>query len=244
MKLARILPMALITAALAGGAFTYEDANHDTTLRAQSAYVDMPNGVLNNFKLRGGVTAASRTRKLTISANSVDGNLETKAKQTIIRHALATGSVHVVKVGQTGSSTITSSKADYTDRDTDALVVLTGGVRIISESGRGKSVVISGPDGRAILDPPGVKRSANGLRTATMEGGVRVEVSQSNGGHLVATGRQLALDNLSKPATVTLTGGVQVKGTSNSGFGTFQGASKAVLKLNDKGEVIGTQVSS
>ncbi len=240
--LLRALPLLVASFAVAAGGFLYHDASGNMSLSAQSGSL-VSGASIYTFHLRGGVTASSRKDGLVITAMEVVGDALPAKQETHIRHAVATGGARVVKTSTSGTSTLSSMKADYTDRGRDALVVMTGGVRITSVlSAKRQSWVITGPSGEATLDPAGSK--GKGLRSAIIDGGARVQLDQATGGSMVATGRRLVLDNSTKPATLTLTGSVRVQGGSGTGFGSLQNAQRAVLRLNEKGEVVSTEVSS
>ncbi len=231
--------------ALAANTFTYRGANDGFELLSTSGRLSQLPGPVYSFVLQGNVSATSAKQGLRITAQRVVGDAVPNGKETKIRTATATGGAHVVKTTNTGGSTLTASKAVYQDRGDNALVTLTGSVTITSiDNRKQRNFNASGPSGSAILDPSDKKDS---LRTATLSGGVRVTMNDSAAkgmGQIVATGDRLVYDNVSKPATVTLSGGVNVKGTGNSPFGTFSGARRAVLKLNAKGEVVSTEVES
>jgi lipopolysaccharide export system protein LptA len=118
---------------------------------------------------------------------------------------------------------------------------LTGAVRIIDKTAKG-STTITGHDGHATLDP-NAKGSGSGLRTASLNGPVRIQAVQSktSGGTITATGSRLELDSASH--TVTLSGNVNVTGNQQSTLGELRGADRAVLVLNDQGQVASVRVS-
>jgi len=239
----RFLPLFAAAMAAAQGGFSYTSSAGDVTLNARSGLVEIPaaGSSVYKFKLRTGVTARSRKDGIVISASEVTGELTSRGKDTVIRHAVATGGVRLVKTGSGSTNTITGARADYTDQGSSALVVMSGGVRITSNSSVKRQMwVITGPSGQAVLDP--AARKGAGLRTVTMSGGARVDLTQPRGGNVTATGRQLTLDQAAR--TVTLSGGVTVKGSGASSFGTLQNAQRAVLRLNEKGEVVASEVSS
>jgi len=252
--LPRLIPMFFATIATASGGFLYQDLAGNLSLSAQGGRLDQAAGSYK-FDLRGGVHAASKKQGLTIQARQVTGEAAqvagSKQSETKIQHAIATGGAHVVKTVTTGGSTLDSNRAEYTDRGADALVVMTGSVRVTNRDNHAhQTLVITGSSGQAILDPNTKGKSDDGLRTAAMEGNVRVQIdgagkSGTKPTHITATGRRLVLDKLSSPATLTLTGGVEVRGSGTSGFsGTLQRAERVVMQLNSKLEVIGTEISS
>jgi hypothetical protein len=241
--LPRLIPMFFATIATASGGFLYQDLAGNLSLSAQGGRLDQAAGSYK-FDLRGGVHAASKKQGLTIQARQVTGEAAqvagSKQSETKIQHAIATG-----------GSTLDSNRAEYTDRGADALVVMTGSVRVTNRDNHAhQTLVITGSSGQAILDPNTKGKSDDGLRTAAMEGNVRVQIdgagkSGTKPTHITATGRRLVLDKLSSPATLTLTGGVEVRGSGTSGFsGTLQRAERVVMQLNSKLEVIGTEISS
>ena len=119
--------------------------------------------------------------------------------------------------------------------------VSSGNVKIIDSTGQ-KITTVTGHNGYAILDP-NAKGTGSGLRTASLSGPVRIDAvqGQTDGGHIVATGNHLDIDNTAH--TVTLTGHVNVVGNQKSTLGELHGADRAVLVMNSQGQVASVRVT-
>jgi hypothetical protein len=221
--------------------FTYRDHTGTLTVHAKSGLVEQVSTDKVHLVLKGNpVVVNSVADGLQIEAPSVvcDTNTRGAAK---IGKAVGTGGVHSIKRGATGTTDITSSSGTYTSGTQSARLDLRGAVRIISKTVKG-STTITGHDGNAIL-ANGAKGPGSGLRTASLLGPVRVESVQQNtkGGTIVATGSRLLLDNAAH--TVTLIGNVNVTGNQQSTLGELRGADRAVLVLNDRGQIASVRVS-
>lgn len=231
----------LFAIAGAQGLFTYRDKSGSFNVRASSGLVEQTAADKMHLVLRGKpVVVNSIEDGLQIEAPSVVCDANTKGKSKIGK-AVGTGGVHAIKRGGGGTTDITASIGTYVSGGQTARLDLKGAVRVISKTAKG-STTITGHDGFATLENGG-KGPGNGLRTATLSGPVRIEAVQqnTNGGTIVATGSRLELNNATH--TVTLSGNVNVTGNQKSTLGELRGADRAVLVLNDRGQIASVRVT-
>jgi hypothetical protein len=231
--------------ALAQGAFRYTDTGGSLSVTAKSALFTQAAGPIYKFTLRSNVTIDDKSQGLKMFAQQVTMEAVPKGKATDIRKALATGGLTINKTVRTPwgvrTSVMTGSKGDYRKRGSDGLVNLTGPVTITNlDSAKRQSMIATGSSAQAILEPSGSAKKS-GLRTATLSGNVKVTIVQAavgkeKGGTMVATGNRMVLNNMGTPATLTLSGNVNMDGRGPGSFGTMRGISKAVMTLNDDGE--------
>ncbi len=221
--------------------FTYKDKTGALTVQAKSGLVEQtsPNHV--HLVLKGSpVTVNSATDGMQIQAPNVTCNAVTQG-QTRLQKAVATGGVHAVKRSAAGTSNITAATGTYTAGVQISRLDLTGNVKIIDSTGK-RVTTVTGHSGYATLDL-NAKGTGSGLRTASLSGPVRIDAvqQQTDGGHIVATGNHLDIDN---PAhTVTLSGHVNVVGNQKSTLGELHGADRAVLMMNAQGQVASVRVT-
>ena len=233
------------TLALAQGSFRYTDQANSLVVTAKSALFTQAPGPVYKFTLRTSVNVDAKTQGLKMSAQQIILDAFPKGKSTEIRKAVATGGLTVTKTVITTrgarTSVMTGSKGDYTMRPADGLVNLSGPVTITNlDSAKQQSMRATGNSAQANLEPSQSSKR-NGLRTATLTGSVKLTIVQAasgkeKGGAMVATGNRMVLNNTATPATLTLTGNVNMEGRGPGSFGTMRGVSKAVLTLNDDGE--------
>ena len=230
-------------AALAGAQslFTYRDKSGSLTVRANSGLVEQTFTDKVHLVLKGRpVVVSSIEDGLQIEAPSVVCDTTTKGKAKIGK-AVGTGGVHAIKKAAAGSTDITASSGTYTSGAQSARLDLKGAVRLINKTARG-TTTITGHDGFATMDPNG-KGAGSGLKTASLNGPVKIVADQQNtqGGTITATGSHIDLDNAGH--TVTLSGHVNVTGNQKSTLGELRGADRAVLVLNDRGQIASVRVT-
>jgi hypothetical protein len=220
--------------------FTYRDRSGAFRVSATSGLVEQTSADKLHLVLRGKpVIVNSANDGLQIEAPSVVCDTTTNSSK--ISKVVGTNGVRATKRRSDGSTVITASSGAYSSGTQAARLELKGSVKIVSRTARG-TTTITGHDGYAMLDNGG-RGSGTGLRTASLTGPVRVESVQqnTNGGTIVATGSKLDLDNAAR--TVTLSGNVNVKGNQKSTLGELRGADRAVLVLNDRGQIASVRVT-
>ncbi len=251
-----LFAFALSALAVAQGVFTYSDQAGSLSVKARSALVTPgPNGTYK-FVLKGQVTVDSKNQGLKMTAQQIDLDAVQNSQQKTrndIRKALATGGVVALKTTTTPrgrrTTQITGSRADYSTKGAEGTLIMRGPVTITdTDAAQSKNMVATGSSGVANLVAGGASAKSP-VRTATLQGSVRVVILQSAqaGGKrstIVATGSKLVLDNMSSPPTLTLTGTVTMQGREPGSFGVVQNVNKAVLTLNENGEMTGFQVGS
>ena len=223
--------------------FTYKDRSGSMTVQAISGLVEQVSTNKMHLVLKGKpVKMRNATDGVTIDAPSIVADANNSTKQTRIEKAVASGgSVTITKLAADGTTKITSGTATYYGGSSTSRATFTGRTIVISTTTKGKTT-ITGHNGSATFQI-GAKGNGGGLKTADLAGPVRVESVQqnTNGGTIVATGSRLQLDNLAH--TVTLSGNVNVTGNQESTLGELRGADRAVLVLNDRGQIASVRVT-
>ena len=137
---------------------------------------------------------------------------------------------------------VTRAGANY-DADLTGKVVLT-----TSNSQLGQNVVANGDRGTVSFDQTVKESGLASLAAATLVGSVRVQLKLAaipnvqDAGNYLATGDKLVLGPRGATRTLTLTGDIKISGDSSEQSGTVTGATRLILTLNDKGEVIGEEI--
>jgi hypothetical protein len=249
MRRLAILTVGLAALALSQGVFKFSDATGNLTLQAKSATATQASNQTYRFSLSHGVVAESKSQGLQFQSDSLKAIAIPKNGSTgksVIRSAEAGGGVVVVKTVATGKTILRGSSAQYRSGSTEDGIDLAGPVSITNENtAKRQTLSAAGSRGHVSL-VPGLT-GKNPVRIATLRGSVTATIAQAPvKGHgpstVKASGEQMVLNNLSQPRTVTLTGSVKITGTGDNSF-TLQNVSKAVLRLNESGEVTGFEVA-
>jgi len=233
--------MAVAALASARQLFTYRDNSGSFRVTASSGLVEQTSTNKVHLVLRGKpVVVNSVEDGLQIEAPSVVCDTTTSGKSRISK-VVGTGNIRAIKKTPNGSTTITASSGTYTSGTQAGRLDLKGSVRLVSASAR-STTTVTGNGGYALLES-GSRGAGSGLRSASLSGPVRIEAVQqnTNGGTIVATGSKLDLDN--KARTVTLSGDVNVTGNQKSTLGQLRGADRAVLVLNERGQIASVRVT-
>ena len=242
MKRATLLSMtAIVALASAQSIFTYRDKSGSLTVHALSGLVEQTSVDKVHLVLHGKpVIVDSVQDGLQIQAPSVVCDANTKGTARIGK-AVGTGGVHAIKKAATGATDIIASSGTYTSGGQAARLDLAGATRIVSKTAKG-TTTITGSGGYALL-ANGAKGPGSGLKNAVLSGPVKVVSDQqnTNGGVITATGSRLELNNAAH--TVTISGKVNVTGNQKSTLGELRGADRAVLVLNDRGQIASVRVS-
>jgi hypothetical protein len=237
--------------------FTYQDKQRNVEIRGGSGRLTQGPGGVTKVVVQGAdgrpAYAAARSQGLemfaqkTLSVQTVPNRAQRGS--STIQSAQATGSVRTVRtVGSNNSKEVTevlSSGADYRVNGNQGVLDLDGPVTINnSNSAQRRTLVATGRSAQAILDPTSTGPNADPLRTATLQGAVKIVVAQAAstgaeaGSTYTATGDRLVVNNASNPPTLTLTGNLNIIGSSDeSGSGTVTGATRAVITLNARREM-------
>jgi len=236
-----LLISAVVALASAQSIFTYRDKSGSLTVHALSGLVEQTSVEKVHLVLKGKpVVVDSLQDGLQIQAPSVVCDANTKGAARIGK-AVGTGGVHAIKKSATGTTDITASSGTYNAAGQTARLDLTGATRIVSKTAKG-TTTITGSSGYALLEN-GAKGPGSGLKSAVLSGPVKIVSDQQNtsGGVITATGSHLELDNAAH--TVTLSGKVNVTGNQKSTLGELRGADRAVLVLNDRGQIASVRVT-
>ncbi len=188
---------------------------------------------------------ASASQGVTISSDRL--NFEAvpdpkTPKNYIVRHAVATGKVIVDKVVQssTGKQTthLEGPKADYAAGATESIVKMSGPMKITSlDEGQHETMVATGSSGLASLEPFTQSSQGNGLRKASLEGPVKMVLTQIDSktnkpSVVTTTSDHVDLENLGTRRKMTLTGHVHIVGDA---VGEFQKYNLMILILDKNG---------
>lgn len=243
-------------------AFNFRDPKGNLVIRGTDGHYSLGlNGEVTVTVTGGGLsdaTAASRNQGLSIRAKrsarvkAIPNKLN--KKQFDIKDVLALGDVVLTKTPtnlvQLQTTKITGSKLHYVSQDVEGVVTLDGPVAIVNtDLNQRRVLTATGNEGTANLDPD-LSAKGSGLRKARLEGDVKVVVvqartpDQTSDTTYTATGDILVVDYTVTPATITLLGQLKIFGSSDGGTGDVQGATKAVLTLNKKGEMTQADLSS
>jgi hypothetical protein len=229
----------LVLAALGArqGVFTYADRAGNMSAHAKNAKALQLPGPVYRFSLAGEVSVQSKSQGLQLRASKATINVRpTKVGgRNEIDSAVADGSVVIVRTSAAQVTTLQTNHATFARSGSAGTIDLSGSVTVTSKA-NGKYIVVTGSNGKVLLDmTPGATRP---MKEASLSGGVHTTLVQSDGSKLDATGQRLTLNN----TTATLSGHVAIKGVGASSLGTIQNVSRAVLNLNEKGEVTSFEV--
>jgi hypothetical protein len=230
-------------------AFTYADRANNLQLQATELLGQQLQAGAIKLTVQGGVTLDSKAQGLRMTASRVEVDLVGsggQARQNEIQRAVANGNVNLIKTmvagGASRSTTLKGTRAEFTNRAADGLISMAGPVQLTdSDSAKRQTLSATASSLTATVDPTGAGRQS-GLRNATLEGNVRVVLSQAAqqgqpASRMTATGAKMVLDNRSNPPTIVLTGNVRVEGDENSTFGVLQNVSRLELTLDEQGQV-------
>ncbi|AIE85589.1 hypothetical protein [Fimbriimonas ginsengisoli] len=235
-------------AATQGRRFQYSDGS--MTVLSTSGRAELGRGDAYHFFLKGAVSIASLAQGLTLTADTVTCDTALGAnKKTELRHAVATGGVHMVKTvtNKVGKQTtdITGTRADMQSAPNGSIVNLAGPVKIVSlDQVKRKTMTATGRSAVAVLEPGSKSSLSSGIRGATLQGPVHLVMVQSKAGTqgdstLVADADRMEMKNLGKVPQVVLIGHVSGHGEGASRVGRFSGMTRATIQLNAQGEVTG-----
>ena len=194
-----------------------------------------------HFDIRGGgakVHAFVHDEQLEFFADRVQGDATTGQKgRNGLRKATASGGVRIVKSAGGARSEIIGSVANYKREATNANLDMNGPIKLTNFSPQNnRTLVATGSSAVATLGSAIV--GSPPLRTATLKGPVAIDMSERVPNKGVSTvharGNRLDIDNTTKPAKLTLSGGVTIDSPQ---FGHLSGVSQAILNLNEKGEI-------
>jgi lipopolysaccharide export system protein LptA len=199
-----------------------------------------------NFRGRGSpIIARWQDEGVEIRANSIDG-VATLAEQGQLTLASAniSGNLRVTinrpssnpQSNQRQTIVLTSQSATYDGRANQ--VRLSGGVRISgNDPGAQRTLDLSSQSAVVTLSPPGSRGDA--VRTARLDGGVNGTVVIVQPGNQRANGKVSASQATydAEKRTIVLSGNVRMDAEDASFLGQVQ-ASLAILRLNDRGEVV------
>ena len=239
----RILSILIICLAALSGAqiFTYKDKSGTLIVHAASGLVEQTTPDKVHLTLKGSpVVINSIQDGLQIEAPNVVCDTNSTGKNHLGK-AVGTGGTHTIKRGADGTTDITAASGTYNSGPQNSRIDLKGNVRIVNKTTKG-TTTITGNTGYAIL-ANGSKGPGSGLKSAFLDGPVKIVGDQqnTNGGTITATGSTLTMDNAAH--TVTLNGNVNVTGNQKSTLGELRGANRAVLVLNDQGKISSVHVT-
>lgn len=242
-------------ASSAGGSFTVSNNAGVTITGAGGSRRKTADGLVFSIAPKPGVgvifedtTAGLRA----VAKGNLDGLIlpaTKKGEKSQLKSARASSPIVITKTVPTGSSTaagnaavVTRTGAGY-DADLTGTVVLTS-----SDSKLGQNLVANGDRGSVSFDQGAKGSGINSMAAATLAGSVRVQLKLAaipnvqEAGNYVATGDKLVLGPRGETRTLTLTGEIKITGDSSEQSGTVTGATRLVLTLNSKGEVIGEEI--
>ena len=172
-----------------------------------------------------------------------------KGEKAQLKSARTLSPVVITKTVPNGSSTASGNSAVVTRAGAGYDADLTGKVILTStDSQLGQNLVANGDRGSVSFDQGANGSGLNSLAAATLAGSVRVQLKLAaipnvqDAGNYVATGDKLVLGPRGATRTLTLTGDIKISGDSNEQSGTVTGATRLILTLNSKGEVIGEEI--
>ena len=164
-------------------------------------------------------------------------------KSYLVQHAVAVGKVFVTKTvrSKTGAETtqIDGTKADYTSGVNESLVKMDGPMQIQSlDEQKHPTMTATSKVGVATLEPLTKSNIDNGLKKATLDGDVKLVLTQTDlKSNKLTTIRtfsdHMILENLPTGKRVTLTGSVRIIGDE---VGDIAGAKSAVFTIAKNGD--------
>jgi hypothetical protein len=236
--------------------FRYVDAKRNLTVLAHGGLADQvaPGSYL--LQLKGSVSIASVSQGLSLTSHAVRCETSTDGKKrSELRHAVATGDVHIVKrvstAGRNQTTDLRSSAGDLRAETGGDIIKLAGPVRIEStDAVRHQTMLAIGSSGTVTLEPDDKNRVGNGLRSGSLEGPVTVTLDGSPpkgsliASRVVATSDRMELRNTDAEPTIVLIGHVEIHGKGDQGMGDFTRLSRATLKLNRADQVVGWEAGA
>lgn len=221
--------------------FTYTDADRRLAVTAKEGQGSMitVKGELKgiHLELKGGVRISSSRQKFVLNANHVDADAvpgKGSKSPNEIQRALATGGVRFSQSANTRSTNLQCVTATYRTSGNAAIVDAKGSVRIQSfDSSKKQTMTATGGSGTATLDKD--SKDGDGLREATLNGSVRVDVidAAAKSAHLIFTGDKLTM----KPRQIVLSGHAKFQGSQTGRFGNLGTVDSIVVNLNDRKEM-------
>ena len=165
------------------------------------------------------------------------------AERIALKSATLSGNVTIDSKGAQGDTFRgTGARLVYTPQGATSDVALTGGVVLISVT-RGKddagkavtnTVLSRGARADATLDPTAAV-GANPLKTATLVGGVAIDVSGSNGQTFKGTGNRVVYTAVGDGGKAIMTGDLKFSGDAPSFLGSIEGADIATVLIGPDG---------
>ena len=187
-----------------------------------------------------------------VAQGSLDGIIlpaTKKGEKAQLKSARTSSPIVITKTVPTGASTASGNSAVVTRAGANYDADLTGKVVLTtSNSQLGQNVVANGDRGTVSFDQTVKESGLASLAAATLVGSVRVQLKLAaipnvqDAGNYLATGDKLVLGPRGATRTLTLTGDIKISGDSSEQSGTVTGATRLILTLNDKGEVIGEEI--
>ena len=187
-----------------------------------------------------------------VAQGNLDGVIQPatkKGEKAQLRSAQTGSPIVVNKTVVTGSSSAAGNKAVVTRASGGYDVNLTGLVVLTStDSKLGQNVVANGDRGTVVFDQENKASGFESLVSATLVGSVKVQLKLiaipdvQEAGNYTATGDKLILGPRGATRTLTLTGDIKISGDASEQNGTVTGATRLILTLNAKGEIIGEEI--
>jgi hypothetical protein len=222
--------------------FVATDRAKNFEVRGQSVAGFLMDGRVTKATVKGSVSVKSQSQGLGLTANQVDlefGSIAGKPAANELKSATATGNVILTKTANNRNTIIKGTRCDFIHGSTDSTIKMAGPVQLTDNNARNQQAILATGNTLTASLIPNNSGTRGGLRTTTLEGSVRVLVTQAPAAgqpadRLTATAARMVLNNTANPATVTLTGNVNIDGDS---FGTLQNMNRVVLALNEEGQV-------
>lgn len=248
-KTLAIIGIALFTYVGAGGQgklTTFSDSTKSFQLTFREFSIENRPGPVYHFELTnpgGMVHAISKKQQIEFFAPRMEVDAASmKGKGAdYIRSATATGGIRTIRTGAGGRAEMTGSVAKYAATDGKATLTIGGPVKMTNSSPGGQGFVATGS---SLVADLGNANSRMTFQTATLNGPVHLTIKRAaSAGQQVTdlriSAHKMVLDQATKPATITLSGGVNGSGFA-SGMSVDSALSRVVLTLNDSGEVVRT----
>jgi hypothetical protein len=220
----------------AGGPFDSFDPVNGIHIHGDSASLTTENNA-TRYVLKGHALASNKTTTFTASSIEclVGPEPALKGKLTLLK-ATSKGSVKIVRAIAGRTTTLTGSRALYTEAKGLGELLLAGPVSMIDSKPNGAAIKATGDRGDAELDVR-VGKLQTGFRNANLYGVVTVDVIQpaNKGEHYRVTGDHMNLNNVSKPAKLSLTGDLVIKSLTTGSVAT--GSKQITLNLSETGEI-------
>lgn len=256
--------LALVASAYAFQAtvFKYQDKKRNVMVSgAGGRYSQSSNGKATIDVIagpQGGVLATSKSQGISLSAKksarviTVPNAL--KKGQSDIQDVLAKGGVvltrKILSLTQYQITEVTGEELHFVNGPAEGTITLSGPVQIVNRDiALKRTLTATGDSGAAVLDTNATGKK-NALQHAHLHGHVQIVVVQQKtkaetaDTSYTAKGDELIADYTVLPNTLTLVGHVTGFGSTESGHGDVEGATKAVILLNDKGEMTDIELTS